>query len=145
MSDRTFVYTDDLCRHISNISCQSNRHVAYQALTDIPIHTVSEITTPLENQRTIGLRWFSMLNEWMDCLILVQNGQQEAAVQAICDGIERFWDEDCLCYGDCIEEALNERGVQFLINYLDEHAFTQESWERYVQSFEAVGIPVINL
>lgn len=97
------------------------------------------------NGNTVGLRWFSMLNEWMDCLILVQSGHQEAAAQAIYEGLERFWNEDCLCYGDCIEDALMERGVPFVINYLDEHAFTQESWERYVQSFEAVGIPVINL
>ena len=97
------------------------------------------------NRNIVGLRWFSDLNEWMDCLILVQSEYQEAAIQAIRDGVERYWDDEFQCYGDSIEEALMERGVPFVINYLDEYAFTQESWERYVQSFEAVGIPVTNV
>ena len=90
----------------------------------------------------VCLRWFSMMNDWMDCIIFVPEWAQEAATQAIRAGIDFFWDNHCFCYGDCIVDALNERGVPYAIEYIDEHAYTEEQWEQHVSSFASIGVPV---
>ena len=94
---------------------------------------------------TVCLRWFSVLNEWMDFLVLVPAWAKEVATEAIYAGMSEFWDNDCLCYGDCVDDALMERGVPYFCDYLDESRYTQDSWERHVGSLESIGIPVINL
>jgi len=96
--------------------------------------------------RVIGLRWFSILNEWMDCVVFVQEKYRAEAKEAISAGIDEFWEENNLCYGDCIDNALSNRGIPFVIEYEDEALYANdEDWECHLKAYAAIGIDIENV
>ena len=101
------------------------------------------------NNATTGLRWFSQMNPWMDCLVLVKADDVEKAEQAIRKGVEEFWDDECLCYGDCIEAALHEAEVEYIIEYCpeydDDNPFAEEEWDAQIMEHISNGITIKNI
>lgn len=100
----------------------------------------------IELEQIIGLRWFSIMNDFMDCVVFVQAKNREQATKAILYGIEEFWKEDDLCYGDCIEEVLREFKIPYVIDYEDERLYqTDWDWEQHLQQYLSIGIPIDNV
>ena len=66
----------------------------------------------------VGLRWFSVMNPDMDCVVFVADEQETDASNAITIAIDRYWDGECEeCYGDAIENELRDRGIPYFIVY----------------------------
>jgi len=69
------------------------------------------------------IHWFSMMNLWMDCFIVVPAAQENEARLAVEDAIDLWFDDDCelgehelyadtgVCYGEMIEWVLYDRGI----------------------------------
>ena len=95
----------------------------------------------------IGLRWFSQMNEWMDCLVLVPASLAHHAHAAVCEGVDAFWaDNNQEAYGDCIERALRRQAIPYVIEYeTPQDYIDDEAWECHLDQYVAVGIPIINV
>ena len=100
----------------------------------------------MEGIGIIGLRWFSIMNEWMDCFVLVRLQDQEEAIKAIQAGIDEFWDGQCDCYGDCIEWHLADKNIPYVVEYEDQNVYADdEVWERHLNDYRSIGIEIENV
>lgn len=146
---RKVMFTDDVWKEVKEIACQSNRYAAGSMLARVPEHDLDELRPkpPAVNpDRVIGLRWFSIMNPWMDCLVLTQERYREDAAEAIETGIDEFWEESSLCYGDCIELSLAKKNIPFVIEYEDEHVYSSdEKWEEHLEQYATIGIKISNV
>ena len=102
--------------------------------------------------RTVGLRWFSFSNSWMDCLVLVNGAHKETAAKVIIDAMDAWSDDpdwNDTCYGDCIDIFLNERGIPHVMDFCDADADVyperEEQWERRLESYISVGIEITQI
>lgn len=92
----------------------------------------------------VGIRWFSQMNDWMDCLVLVNQTNRGSAIAAVKSGVQEFWDSDCETYGDCIINELNAADIPYVIEYADPNIYSDEdAWEHHIQAYTAIGIPII--
>lgn len=92
---------------------------------------------------TIGLRWFSMLNPEMDLVVFVRGSDRQKAGQAIRDGVNRFWDSNDECYGDCIEQELTDAGVPYIAEYEHNKAGGDDAlWECRLNRYYDIGIEI---
>lgn len=93
----------------------------------------------------VGIRWFAQMNEWMDCLVLVNASKTDDALEAIRAGVDAFWASDSECYGDCIERSLYDKHISYVIEYEDSNIYLDdEMWESHLDKYAAIGIPIIN-
>lgn len=96
----------------------------------------------------VGIRWFSILNEFMDCLICVSLPDVEPAQEAMREGLDHFWNDDGYeCYGDAIEMALREHNITYLAFYQEwddvyDRPVEWWDWERWL---DTIGLPIFNL
>lgn len=84
------------------------------------------------------IRYFSDLNPWIDFVVFVPANQSGQAVDAIRRGIDDFFSDDNQSpYGQCVEIALNDAGVSYLIDYYDcNDDDAGEAWENYIDNVE---------
>lgn len=80
----------------------------------------------------IGLRWFSVMNPFIDFVVLVHESDRERATEAIREGMDDFWDDAADGYGDCVYWALEARGIKNVMRFFDEDTETDEEWEAHV-------------
>ena len=93
----------------------------------------------------VGIRWFSQMNEWMDCLVLVNASKKNDALEAIRAGVDAFWASCEECYGDCIERSLHDKHISYVIEYEDSDMYLDdEMWESHLDKYASIGIPIIN-
>lgn len=93
----------------------------------------------------VGLRWYSMLNDWMDCCVYVPREHEVAAREAIKIGIAEFWECNDQCYGDCIEYYLSKINIPYFIEYCvydEETDVCLPIWEEHFDYLRARGIPI---
>ena len=91
----------------------------------------------------VGIRWFSQMNEWMDCLVLVNADMKGRAIDAVRSGIDEFWSGTCDCYGDCIEWALADACIPYIIEYEDPENYEDDAaWEKHLDTYISIGIPI---
>jgi len=97
----------------------------------------------------VGLRWYATMNDWMDCCVYVPVEFEAAADTAIRSGVELFWEEDSLCYGDCIESKLIEEDIPYFIEYADfdeeVDAISSAEWESHFDYLRGRDIPIHNV
>ena len=86
------------------------------------------------------LRYFSIDNDWMDCVITVNEEDVERAKEVIMTAMNEWWDflgDEGYCYGDAIEEALTDSEILYNIRY---HACDTDNldvdWEEYEKEWE---------
>lgn len=89
------------------------------------------------------IRYFSEMNEWIDCVITVNEEDVERAKELVITAMEEWWDflgDEGLCYGDAIEDALTNAGILYNIRYhaadmdnldIDSEEY-EEEWENSI-------------
>ena len=94
----------------------------------------------------VGIRWYSWSNDWMDCVVLVRQEDRSRAIDAITAGINQFWEESDLCYGDCIEAALKEKNIPYSIEYMQQGVYRDDNaWDKHIDDLRSIGIKVLNI
>ena len=67
------------------------------------------------------IRVQSSMNEWMDCLFLVNEKDKEIAIEVLKKDWDAFWEDDTAeCYGEYLEAALKGAGIAFDSYYADD-------------------------
>lgn len=92
----------------------------------------------------VPVRWFSLLNPEMDCVVYVPEQTAETARKKIKTAMDEWWDNDAgLGYGDAIELALNSANIPYVILYPewndDETACVAE-WDNWADSIQQGGV-----
>ena len=63
------------------------------------------------------IRLFSTLNQWMDCVFLVMEEDKEYAIDVLDRVWNQFWEQNDEPYGDFLENALYEVGIEYEVFY----------------------------
>lgn len=85
------------------------------------------------------LRYYSEINGWMDCIITVNENDADKARETVRNAVNSWFEDDAgLCYGDAIESALEEAGIEYGIRYHDSNVDeTSAEWEKYEKRWES--------
>ena len=89
-----------------------------------------------------AIRWYSDMNEWMDCVVFVPNNQAEIAKTLIEQAIDLYWEDEYECYGDAIEDLLSENNITYCIQFIewdhDEDCMVEWfNWEKWIDDLSA--------
>lgn len=63
---------------------------------------------------------YSEMNEWIECIFLVDKADEESAVRILEKAFDEFWEQEDVCYGDWLKEKMEEAGIEFEIFYAEE-------------------------
>ena len=55
----------------------------------------------------------SEMNEWIDCIFLVDKNDEPEAVRVLEKAFDDFWEQEDVCYGDWLKEKMEEAGIEF--------------------------------
>lgn len=79
------------------------------------------------------IHYQSDMNDWMDCLIYVPENIAEKALEAVRKGVEMYNEEDGQQpYGECIEDALCNADIPYLIEYCEYDEETDEPYQSWI-------------
>lgn len=59
------------------------------------------------------IRVCSELNDWIDCIFIVDKMDAGKAVGILKQAFDDFWNQSDDCYGDWLEGHLEESGIQY--------------------------------
>lgn len=82
-----------------------------------------------------GFRHFSIMNPWLDFVVLTPKNYAEAARNIIHEAMDAYWDYEYECYGDAIEGLFIKYVVPFVIVFHDsedESAEYEAEWEKLI-------------
>lgn len=85
-----------------------------------------------------AIRWFSCMNEFIDCLVFVPENQKHTAFAAMTKARDDFWNYQFETYGDCVVNAMDECGVPYTALFLpwdyesDGPEIDSDAWERMI-------------
>lgn len=88
------------------------------------------------------VRYFSELNPWLDFVVIVAPGKQARVMRILSKEMDEYWDQDDLCYGDMVEDALKKAHIRYEIVYHDNNREDQEyedAWEEYLRTLYAAS------
>lgn len=94
-----------------------------------------------------GIRWFSELNPWMDCIVIVQKEDAEKAMFVMKKAIDKIWDEEgpYETYGDIIEKNFFDSGIDIHWSLFydadQEDDKYSDIWEKLVETIQK-SIPI---
>ena len=75
------------------------------------------------------IRWYSTENPWMDFVVIVDKDDASRSSELIDDAIVSWWEDDNgFAYGDVVENALADAGIDYDIHYIDFEADTDEDY-----------------
>lgn len=100
----------------------------------------------LSRSGMVAIRWYSVMNPDMDCVCFVLEKDAVDAQDAIKEGVEEYWELDDATYGDCIENALKEADIPYIILYPEiiEDWLGQEEcapeWDEWADKLDAITI-----
>lgn len=97
----------------------------------------------------VALRWFSLMNEFMDFVVIVKSEDETKATNAILKGLDMFWDGQCEPYGSCVEICLEDASIQYAISFIPwdyegDCAIDEDAWEQWCSALDA-RIGVVNI
>lgn len=74
----------------------------------------------IEELKDSVIRVQSELNDWMDCIFLVNEEEKEKAMGVLQKAFDSFWEDgDDWCYGDYLETKMVEAGISFDVYYAE--------------------------
>lgn len=81
---------------------------------------VGVMNTGVEILKESVIRVQSQLNDWMDCVFVVNKNDEEKAREILEKAWDSFWEDgDGWCYGNYLEDKLINAGVVFDAYYAD--------------------------
>ena len=88
-----------------------------------------------------GIRYCSMMNPWIDFVVIVPTAIVSNALASIQNGMETYWQGEDEAYGDCIRRNLNDLNQPYMIFYHDSDDLSDEyrlQWEAFVNQIRFV-------
>lgn len=91
-----------------------------------------------------AIRWFSSMNDFIDCLVFVPEQLKHTAFEAMTKARDDFWEYQFETYGDCVINAMNESGVPYTALFLpwdhetDGPEIDSDAWERMIAELPEV-------
>lgn len=76
-----------------------------------------KVCSDLSKAGIAAIRLFSTLNQWMDCVFLVIEEDKEYAIDVLDRAWNQFWEQNDEPYGDFLENALYEVGIEYEVFY----------------------------
>lgn len=129
--------------HASRLPAYANWLQGNESLYEAEIHSaiLEEPDLPMFHfeANLTGLRvirYYSVMNPWLDFLVAVAPNDFDRAKQAIASGIEHFWDDNDICFGDAVTMELQEDGIFFYICYADlteDRMNTTDEWDNWAE------------
>lgn len=112
---------------------------AVKESTDSSVIIIDGYEFPKVDVKGKGIaRWYSTQNPWMDAIFLVDPKNVDEANKLANSAMDSWWDDDeGLGYGDAIELALKDAGIDFKSVYHDsddESDEYEEAWEKYLDT-----------
>lgn len=99
-----------------------------------------------------AIRVTSLMNPWIDCLVLGDEAILKNCVSSVRDGMECYYRENNLCYGDAIRESIEANGYvygrDFYISYAeltDDGCDTTDQWNDYMEYLNSIGFLIDTL
>lgn len=77
----------------------------------------------------------NVTNPWIDFLVACRPDDLSRAESAIYRGLDEFWKDDDLCYGDAVINALQKDGIFFYLCFADlteDEQDTTDAWNDWV-------------
>lgn len=85
-----------------------------------------------------AIRYFSVTNEWIDCVVVVPAEFHDVAVDVIRKAVAMYWDDEYEAYGDAIENEMAMADIPFEIRYIEwdhesDTAVDNDGWEAWIE------------
>ena len=98
-----------------------------------------------------AIRYFSVTNEWIDCVAVVPEEFHDAAAEVIRKAVAMFWNDEYEAYGDAIENELALADIPFDIRYIawdneEDKPMDEAAWEAWIGEVqESCGVTNVYL
>lgn len=84
-----------------------------------------------------AIRWFSVMNPFIDFVVVVPAEFHDEAVEVIRKAMDMFWEDEYEAYGDAVENELALADVPFEIRYIPwddkaDEAVDEAAWEKWI-------------
>lgn len=83
----------------------------------------------------IAIRHYSESNPWIDFVVFANEKDREDVIFAIRRGMDRFWKDSDICYGDAVLAEINridwKGDIKPFIVFIDEN-LPESMWEEYL-------------
>ena len=122
--------------------------IDFQGVAQYNLRQMMKESAIMTGHKMTGIRWYSTLNDWMDCIAFVPDDRVEEAHKVIAKAISDFWEDKSLeCYGDCIEYALKAADIMHVSVYeaWDATINRDPDWWNWEKWLELIQCPVVNL
>lgn len=92
----------------------------------------------------VAVRWFSLTNEWIDCVVVVPEYCREQAKIAMRSACDKFWDDEYETVGDAVCGEFDKEGIPYTAILLpwdykrDRPLLEEEVWEQMISELPEV-------
>ena len=85
----------------------------------------------------VGLRWYSIMNPWLDFVVFVREEESTKATNIITKAMDDYWESDNEAYGDLVEFRLKKANIPFWILYYPADDDAGDMWaEEFEEALE---------
>lgn len=74
----------------------------------------------VEVMNGVAIRVYSAMNDWMDCVFVVNEDDVEEAKEILEMTWNAFWKQNNEPYGEMLEDAMYEAGIEYEVFYTNE-------------------------
>lgn len=95
----------------------------------------------------VAIHYGSVNDPWIEFFVLVAAERMDEAEAAARRAVDEYWASDDQCYGDVVEQKLNEAGIEYrlmLCEYDSTNDGPTEAWAVYCDSIYR-QMPVIEI
>lgn len=88
------------------------------------------------------IRYCSFLNTWLDFVVITTKDNIEGATAVVDEAMNEYWNSDNDCYGDLVEQYLDDASIPATVLYHDSDDESEEyenAWEEFCAK---LGTPV---
>ena len=78
---------------------------------------------------TVEINIYSATNTWMDATFTVAAADEHRAQEVLDKAWNAYWEDpeaECECYGDWLEAAMKEAGIEYEVSYADSDSDEEE-------------------
>ena len=90
-----------------------------------------------------AIRYLDEMNTQIDFVVVTEDAFVGEAKSAIQLGLDDYWEDGCICFGEAVESRLTDANIPYSILYCDD-LVSEEMYMRYVRRVdEEMGMEVI--
>ncbi len=95
----------------------------------------------------VAVHYGSENDPWIEFFVIVAAEQMNEAKAAVRRAVDEYWESDDQCYGDVVELALNEAGLEYRLMLCEYDLVTDEPTEAWAVYCDSIyrQMPVIEI